>query len=61
MSKKEASPPAEAVIDGNSEKPPEEQDGIVFSSERQVQNRVDSALWAAINKVRVIPVYLCVY
>ncbi|XP_044055280.1 uncharacterized protein C1orf87 [Siniperca chuatsi] len=48
-SQKEENPPVEAAFDDDFEKPPERQD--VSRSHRQVQNRVDSALWAVINQV----------
>nr|XP_046248856.1 uncharacterized protein C1orf87 isoform X2 [Scatophagus argus] len=55
MSKKEESPPVETVFDD--EKPPQNQDVMASRSDRQQHNRVDSALWAAINQV---PDRLCV-
>lgn len=51
--KKEQSPPTEAVCDGAFIKPPEKQDVTVSWAESQVQNRVDSGLWAGIKQVYV--------
>ncbi|KAL7396135.1 hypothetical protein ABVT39_000973 [Epinephelus coioides] len=49
MAQKEANPPAEAAL-GDFKKTPENQDVTVSRSHRQVQHRVDSALWAVINQ-----------
>lgn len=51
VSKKEESHPVEATYDGDFKKPPEKQDVLVSSSDRKVENRVDSALWAVIQQV----------
>ncbi|XP_049443052.1 uncharacterized protein C1orf87 [Epinephelus fuscoguttatus] len=56
MAQKETNPPAEAAL-GDFKKTPENQDVTVSRSHRQVQHRVDSALWAVINQV---PDRLCV-
>lgn len=48
------SPPTEAVFDGAFIQPSEKQDVTVSWADSQVQNRVDSALWAGINQVYVI-------
>lgn len=53
VSEKVESPPVEAVTDDDLEKPPEKPEVMVSRSERQVQLRVDSALWQVINQVCV--------
>ncbi|XP_070816341.1 uncharacterized protein C1orf87 [Chaetodon trifascialis] len=57
VSGKGQSSPAEAVFDDDSEKPPENHEVMESRSDRHLQNRVDSALWAVINQV---PDRLCV-
>ena len=51
VSEREDSRPVEAACDGDFKKPPEKQDVMVSSSDRKVENRVDSALWAVIQQV----------
>lgn len=51
--KKEQSPPFEAAFGDAFKNPPEKQDVMMSWPDRQVNNRVDSALWAAVNQVYV--------
>ncbi|XP_036970181.1 uncharacterized protein C1orf87 isoform X2 [Acanthopagrus latus] len=50
VSEREDSRPVEAACDGDFKKPPEKQVVMVSSSDRKVENRVDSALWAVIQQ-----------